>query len=75
MCPDCGHPADSHGDWNWPIKCLYGPCDCRTPGANLRIPLAPDGDPADPDYMCPNCVTPWKCNGPHLDPTEGGTDE
>ncbi len=18
------------------------------------------------DYMCPNCVTPWKCNGPHL---------
>jgi hypothetical protein len=20
----------------------------------------------DPDYMCPNCVTPWKCNGPHI---------
>lgn len=19
-----------------------------------------------PDYMCPNCVTPWKCNGPHI---------
>ena len=18
--------------------------------------------------MCPNCVTPWKCNGPHLSP-------
>lgn len=18
------------------------------------------------DGMCPNCVTPWKCNGPHL---------
>ena len=18
------------------------------------------------DKMCPNCVTPWKCNGPHL---------
>lgn len=17
------------------------------------------------DEMCPNCVTPWKCNGPH----------
>jgi len=17
------------------------------------------------DYMCPNCQTPWKCNGPH----------
>ena len=28
--------------------------------------------PAEPqpfdeaDNMCPNCVTPWKCNGPHL---------
>jgi hypothetical protein len=20
----------------------------------------------DEDDMCPNCVTPWKCNGPHL---------
>lgn len=20
------------------------------------------------DDMCPNCVTPWKCNGPHLPP-------
>ena len=19
-----------------------------------------------PDDMCPNCVTPWKCNGPHI---------
>lgn len=19
-----------------------------------------------PDDMCPNCVTPWKCNGPHV---------
>ena len=24
-----------------------------------------DDDDYD-DYMCPNCVTPWKCNGPHL---------
>ena len=20
------------------------------------------------DSMCPNCVTPWKCNGPHESP-------
>ena len=20
----------------------------------------------DADGMCPNCITPWKCNGPHL---------
>lgn len=19
------------------------------------------------ELICPNCVTPWKCNGPHLD--------
>jgi hypothetical protein len=19
-----------------------------------------------PEYLCPNCVTPWKCNGPHI---------
>ena len=20
------------------------------------------------EYMCPNCLTPWKCNGPHIVP-------
>lgn len=20
---------------------------------------------SEDDYACPNCVTPWKCNGPH----------
>lgn len=20
----------------------------------------------DEEVMCPNCVTPWKCNGPHI---------
>ncbi len=24
----------------------------------------PTTDPTE--YMCPNCVTPWKCNGPHI---------
>lgn len=23
------------------------------------------------DDMCPNCVTPWKCNGPHIKPCRG----
>lgn len=22
--------------------------------------------PHDAEEMCPNCVTPWKCNGPHI---------
>lgn len=25
-----------------------------------------DRDFDEADGMCPNCVTPWKCNGPHL---------
>ena len=29
-------------------------------------PLYSGGDEADD--MCPNCVTPWKCNGPHEPP-------
>lgn len=33
---ECGHPVESHGDWNWPVKCLFGPCDCRISGASLR---------------------------------------
>ena len=28
-----------------------------------ETPVEPDGDP---DYMCPNCLTPWKCNWPHI---------
>lgn len=27
------------------------------------------------DYMCPNCVTPWKCNGPHIPAPLCGNDE
>lgn len=29
--------------------------------------LVIDATPDNGDEMCPNCVTPWKCNGPHLD--------
>lgn len=43
--------------------------------ANTRlISLAPEmaelleqvADISDAGEMCPNCVTPWKCNGPHI---------
>ena len=27
------------------------------------------------DDMCPNCVTPWKCNGPHLLPPAASVSE
>jgi len=31
--------------------------------ALAELPVEPDGDP---DWMCPNCLTPWKCNWPHI---------
>ena len=40
-----------------------------------ELTAAVEGLPATPFYtgdaeaaMCPNCVTPWKCNGPHVLP-------
>ena len=29
-------------------------------------PLTPPTGWDEVDGMCPNCITPWKCNGPHL---------
>jgi hypothetical protein len=38
---------------------------------SARAALAQPSD----DGMCPNCVTPWKCNGPHIAPAPQRTDE
>lgn len=27
-------------------------------------------NPRGIEYMCPFCVTPWKCNGPHIEPED-----
>lgn len=35
------------------------------PGTGRGLAAAPAHDPSCDD-MCPNCVTPWKCNGPHV---------
>jgi hypothetical protein len=32
----------------------------------MTDPRQPDPAWDDADGMCPNCITPWKCNGPHL---------
>lgn len=37
---------------------------CFRIGRNLDGYLGYDADDLEP--MCPNCVTPWKCNGPHI---------
>lgn len=31
-------------------------------------PSVPESEPLPDEEMCPNCVTPWKCNGPHIPP-------
>ena len=62
--------ATSTGE-DWPCAadgmCRY--CDGTgfRPDSRPRLAKAePEGESHDPDYMCPNCVTPWKCNGPHI---------
>lgn len=46
--------------------------------ARLRKAVrAIDGIPlysGDDDEMCPNCVAPWKCNGPHVPPNKDPVD-
>ena len=41
-----------------------------TTPSGTRITAREDGCrqnvPPDHEYLCPNCVTPWKCNGPHI---------
>lgn len=37
----------------------------RKGGAHERV-LSMVREFEQPDDMCPNCVTPWKCNGPHF---------
>lgn len=32
--------------------------------------IAARGEAMSEDYMCPLCVTPWKCNGPHIEPED-----
>lgn len=38
--------------WAWPVT--------------VKV-LSPDAVVDDADLMCPNCITPWKCNGPHIE--------
>lgn len=51
-CIDIGRRMERHAIVAWLRKL---PFDSSISG---------DGHPED---MCPNCVTPWKCNGPALD--------
>jgi hypothetical protein len=51
-------------------KVLAGTGWCVVPRTVAACPVcaARTVDPhvsAAPDAMCPNCLTPWKCNGPH----------
>ena len=48
-----------YGNHDWDCGLLLRCEDC-TCGFAAAIKAA------QPEYMCPNCVSPWKCNGPHI---------
>lgn len=70
--PECsGDPAscpenEGHG------CCKPNPkCSCPSGDGSLDRPCKahpPSAASGGEDGMCPNCVTPWKCNGPHALP-------
>lgn len=74
MTPDPLVAAINEAIYDWPAE---GPqlmaefIAARLRDAGVRME-APEGDP---DYMCPNCVTPWKCNGPHIPEVPHAEDE
>lgn len=41
---------------------------------NEKLAAAPAASGGE-DEMCPNCVTPWKCNGPHESPAAASVSE
>ena len=70
----CGHEIDDHIEAGGGecFECAMG-CATFTDAKSSRLISVRDWtpkrtprvyDPAEDD-MCPNCVTPWKCNGPH----------
>jgi|GEM_PF-4308996 len=67
-------PAEVAAAVSEPLTAEACPMCGRRPNAHLRRLLAvlrggrsiPTSEYDEADNMCPNCVTPWKCNGPHL---------
>lgn len=51
--------------WPWQATGGNGE-DVEHYGCMVRERAERDRADALEDDMCPNCVTPWKCNGPHL---------
>ena len=77
-CPDCGHPMTCDTVDNGVGEEPCGPYGCErchyvvpepclgcgfTDQHSLKCPMILNA--GTDDYMCPNCTTPWKCNGPH----------
>jgi hypothetical protein len=72
-CTNCKfYSTNKHGFWD--PRCV----DCSDDStADNPYPLwassspvwVEEGKPSDwendPEELCPNCVTPWECNGPH----------
>ena len=48
------------------VGCDNNPCCCGLDALLAETASAEPQSFDEADNMCPNCVTPWKCNGPHL---------
>ena len=64
--------AESPVDWDRHIAAVEAEAAADAlRAARERVEALPaqpcyGGDGGDGEDMCPNCVTPWKCNGPHM---------
>ena len=55
----CG-ASGAHVNRDFQDRKLVDEINASDPMRNITVTSS-----ADPEYMCPNCLTPWKCNHPH----------
>jgi hypothetical protein len=63
VCPICTQNIGPH-DWEIRVHRRAHELDKQVKREELTVGIRSNED-EDLANMCPNCVTPWKCNGPH----------
>lgn len=61
LCPLSDISHCEHGTNDEYCRHCHSECMCRLIWEARSTKMA-----TDDEYMCPFCVTPWKCNGPHI---------
>jgi hypothetical protein len=65
--PEVDRPLQEAGGQDNEDNYVSGYVDgCNDCANKIRAIIPTQANTHPEDYMCPNCVTPWKCNGPHL---------